>query len=222
MVNNTVNKMISCNIVTSDMRIIWKTKIDTLELDELGIYHLASDSDRQNIGNTVVTRLKQLPVKNRDTLIERLVKLIGVDIPVDLGKELILSWGEIKEMSQNNISFGAHTVNHPILTRLPLEAAKKEILDSKRHIEKELGQEVTTFCYPNGEPGDFNNDIEEILRSNGFKCAVTLEPAAFVSPRTQPYRLPRISGASSFDTFEVLMSGLYLDLVAKWYRRKVN
>jgi peptidoglycan/xylan/chitin deacetylase (PgdA/CDA1 family) len=120
-------------------------------------------------------------------------------------------------MSRNGISFGAHTVSHPTLSRLPLEAARKEILDSKRHIEKELGKEVTTFSYPNGEPGDFNGDIEEILKSNGFRCAVTYTPAAFVSPTPQLYRLPRI-GEPSFDKFELIMSGLYFDVVAKCSR----
>ncbi len=194
--------------------VIWKTKLDTLELGELGTYHLTSADDRLRVADTVTARLKEVPVKKRDELIDRLVRLNGVDIPSNLGKELVLSWDEIKEMSKNGVSFGAHTVSHPILTRLPLDMARKEILESKRHIEKELDQEVTTFCYPNGEPGDFNDDIEEILKSNGFRCAVTLAPTAFVSAGARLHRLPRIPGTSSFDTFELLMSGLYTDLIA--------
>jgi peptidoglycan/xylan/chitin deacetylase (PgdA/CDA1 family) len=83
-----------------------------------------------------------------------------VDIPPNIGKELVLSWEEAKEMSRNGISFGAHTVSHPILTKLPLDRARKERLDSKRRIEQELDREVTTFCYPNGWPGDYDNGIE--------------------------------------------------------------
>ena len=196
--------------------IIWKTKLETLEIDELGTHHLTSDNERNSIAHIVVEGLKQLPVKERDEFIERLVRLSGVDIPKNLGEELILSWDEVREMSRNGINFGAHTVNHPILTRIPLETARKEILDSKRRLEEELDQEVTTFCYPNGTPGDFNDDIEDILKSNGFRCAVTYLPQAFVSPGTQLYRLPRITGTPSFDTFELFISGLYLDVVDKW------
>ncbi len=194
---------------------IWKTRLNTLELGELGTHYLASADDRRRVADTVCTRLTKLPGQNRNELVEGLVRLSGVDIPSNLGAELILSWDEIKEMSKNGVNFGAHTISHPILTRVPLETARHEIVGSKQDIEKELGQEVTTFCYPNGTPSDFNNEIEEILKSNGFKCAVTSLPPSFVSPRTPLYRLPRIPGASSFAIFELLASGLYLDLVAK-------
>ncbi len=184
--------------------VIWKTKLKTLELGELGTHRLASVDDRQRLVNTVVARLKQLSVNNRDELIERLVTLSEVDIPLNIGEQLVLSWDEIREMNRNGVSFGAHTVSHPILTRLPLETARKEIVDSKQHLEEELDQEITTFCYPNGKPGDFNDDIVEILKSDGFRCAVTSSPA-FVSPSTNLYELPRILGSSGFDSFKLRM-----------------
>jgi len=49
---------------------------------------------------------------------------------------------------------------------IPLEEARKEITESNRHIENELDQEITSFCYPNGEIDDFNDDVMEILRRN--------------------------------------------------------
>jgi peptidoglycan/xylan/chitin deacetylase (PgdA/CDA1 family) len=194
--------------------IIWKTGLDTLDLGELGIYHLNSTGTRLQVAKIIEKKLKLMPDEQKNESINTLVKLSRVDIPSNFGSELIMSWDEIKEMNRNGIKFGAHTVNHPILARLPLEAARKEIIDSKKHIENELGQEIVTFCYPNGEPNDLNDDIEKILENSGFKCAVTTVPAAFVSQGTQPYRLPRIPGTSSLDNFDLLMSGLYLDLSA--------
>jgi peptidoglycan/xylan/chitin deacetylase (PgdA/CDA1 family) len=198
--------------------VIWHTKLKNIEVDGLDVFQLNSANERQRVTSTVIRSFKQMSTEKRNESIEKLVQQSGVDIPPDIGKELILSWDEIREMNKNGVSFGAHTINHPILTKVPLEGAKREILGSKQHIEKELNQAVTTFCYPNGEPGDYNNEIEEILKSNGFRCAVTSVPEAFVSPRTQRYELPRITGASSYDIFELLISGLYLDLVGRWGR----
>jgi peptidoglycan/xylan/chitin deacetylase (PgdA/CDA1 family) len=193
--------------------VIWKTEFDTINLGEFGTYHLNSANSRLRVVNTILNRLKQLPITQRDELVNRTVISSGVDIPSSLGEELILSWNEIKEMNRNGINFGAHTVTHPILTRLPLDEAAREIISSKKHIEEELGREVTTFCYPNGKPDDFNSDIEEIIKNSGFKCAVTAAtPAAFVSSTAQRYKLPRIPGTSSYDKFEFVMSGLYTDL----------
>jgi peptidoglycan/xylan/chitin deacetylase (PgdA/CDA1 family) len=196
--------------------VIWKTKNSTFDLGELGTYYLNSDNDRIQTTNVINEILKIKPHEHKNELIKMIIRHSGVDIPPKLGEELIMSWDDIKEMRGNGVNFGAHTVSHPILTRLPLEAARKEILDSKKHIEKELGQEITTFCYPNGEPGDYSGDIENILQSNGFKCAITLTPTAFVSPKSRIYELPRIPGTTSFDTFKLVTSGLYTDLFNFW------
>jgi hypothetical protein len=193
--------------------VIYHTKSKTIEVDDGKVYKLDSTNERHRMASAMQKRLKEMPDEKRKESVEKLVQLSGVNIPPDLGKELVMSWNEIKEMSQNGVSFGAHTVNHPILTKLPLEEAEREILMSKQHIENKLDQAVTTFCYPNGEPGDYNSDIEKILRNNGFKCAVTVAPSAFVSPKVPRYRMPRIPESSSLDIFYLLMSGLYLDLV---------
>ena len=199
--------------------IIEKTELSALKIKDLGVFDLNSAIDRRQPAKAITNELKNLSLEFRDALIEEIVTASGVDIPVDLGERVILSWREVKEMSRNGVNFGAHTVSHPILTRLPLEAAQKEILDSKMQAEKMLEREVTAFCYPNGEPRDFNADIEEILKDSGFKCAVTLEPAAFVQPEARPYSLPRIAAVPNFHTFEFMMSGLYSDLGAVLRRR---
>jgi len=43
----------------------------------------------------------------------------------------MLSWGEIKEMHRWGITFDAHTLTHPDLTRLALERVTAEICNSK-------------------------------------------------------------------------------------------
>ena len=201
---------------------LWNTGLDMLDLDEMGVWRLPSGGERSTSIGNILARLKLFPRQKRDELIERLVARAGVEIPSTLGRELVLSWDEIREMSRGGISFGAHTVNHPILSRETLETARKEILDSKRRIEHETGHEVSTFCYPNGESGDYNADIERILKTNGFNCAVTLVPSGFVSAETPLFRLLRVTGASDFATFKALTSGFYLDLAAVLGRARSN
>lgn len=89
-----------------------------------------------------------MSVDRRNFLIEKIRDICHVEIPRDLGKELILSWNEVKEMDNSGVAFGAHSVNHPTLTNIPLEQAKNEIIQSKKIIEEKLGKEVTSFSYP--------------------------------------------------------------------------
>ena len=44
----------------------------------------------------------------------------------------MLNWPEIQEMTRGGIIFGAHTLNHPDLTRIPRERMEAEIRDSKK------------------------------------------------------------------------------------------
>ncbi|HEU0046386.1 MAG TPA: polysaccharide deacetylase family protein [Nitrososphaera sp.] len=87
--------------------------------------------------------------------------------------ESMLTWGQIRHMKQNGVNFGAHTVTHPVLSRLPLEQAREEVQRSKRDIEREIDGPVDLFAYPVGRPLDFNEDLKTLVRELGFKAAVT-------------------------------------------------
>lgn len=80
-----------------------------------------------------------------------------------------LNWAEIREMSDNGIEFGSHSISHPHLTALTQEEIKREILDSKLKIETMIHKSVKFFSYPYG---DFNGRIQKILKECGYKGAV--------------------------------------------------
>jgi len=88
--------------------------------------------------------------------------------------ELMLSWDEVKTMHHSGgISFGSHTVTHPILSKLSLERAREEIERAKQMIEDTLNTSVRTFAYPNGRMSDFNQITKQLLRDSGHTCALT-------------------------------------------------
>ncbi|MDP1853771.1 MAG: polysaccharide deacetylase family protein [Candidatus Omnitrophota bacterium] len=120
------------------------------------------------------TELKNVPNSDKENRIKQWESCPGIDYKSIPEAEKMLSWDEVKIMAKEpNIEFGAHTVNHLILTKVNKEEAEKEIIDSKQKIETELSRKITAFCYPNGQAGDFNEAVIEILRENGFTCAVT-------------------------------------------------
>ena len=162
----------------------------------------------------VFKEFKKLPDDEKELFINKLIKKSKVDIPKNIGKNLIMSWEEVKEMNENGIDFGAHTVTHPILTNISLSQAKQEIIQSKIDIEKRLKTTVKSFCYPNGQADDFNNEIINIIRESGFNCAVTTIPKT-VEPDANLFNLGRIPPGWDFDAFKFCISGLYSDLYYK-------
>jgi peptidoglycan/xylan/chitin deacetylase (PgdA/CDA1 family) len=120
----------------------------------------------------VLTHLRSLDPEERNRTIRGIEDQVGSKAPEDRARRM-LTWEQVREMAAGGITFGAHTVSHPILTRVGLEEATAEIRDSKAAIERELGRPVDQFAYPNGTRADFNDAILRILRDQGFRCAVT-------------------------------------------------
>jgi len=150
-----------------------KREVDLLEYG-LGKMTFKNSSDRQEALKKIVGQAKRMQEKQKQNLINYLTqKLADEGINQDL-KNQMLSWDEITEMKNNGVIFGAHTMSHPILTRIPLQSAKLEIVNSKQVIEKETGERVSFFAYPNGGPDDFNEEIIQIIKESGFSCACSL------------------------------------------------
>jgi hypothetical protein len=106
---------------------------------------------------------------------EWLKEILGQLGPVHEGsrRDKMLTWDQIRLMRANGIDFGGHTVNHPFLSRLSPTQAAWEVSECKRRIEEELQHPIYYFAYPNGREKDFNAVDTEVLRTAGYRAAVT-------------------------------------------------
>ena len=94
---------------------------------------------------------------------------------------------------------GAHTVSHPLLSRIPQEKQKEEIALCKKHLKNMLGNDITSFSYPHG---DYSDITVKLVKELGFRCACTIEQAS-VKRHTDIYCLPRFKVLDwSGDEFE--------------------
>ena len=121
-----------------------------------------------------------------------------------------MDWDQVRDMQKSGIEFGAHTVHHPILTRIPLEQVREEVTVSKSRIEEELGEPVMGFAYPNGQASDWNREIEKIVADSGIRAAFTLldGPTSLVEVKRNPYAIRRIfiSHRHSLAEYAMLLS----------------
>lgn len=83
----------------------------------------------------------------------------------------MMSWEDILEMIDNNISIGSHTVSHPKLSALTDNEIERETGESKDIIQRHINKEVVCFSYPYGGRDFFNERIKEMLKKNGYQCA---------------------------------------------------
>ncbi len=138
---------------------------------------LRNAEEREAALHRIADAMTRVPNRERLALIDSLPALLQVEVPVSPPERFRpLGWAEIREMRSNGIEFGAHTVTHPILSRVEsMEELRQEIEVSRDRVAEELGVPTRHFCYPSGRAEDLNAKVRQLAATAGFETAVTTE-----------------------------------------------
>lgn len=112
------------------------------------------------------------PTATLTALIDALEQQLGggADLVPEQGD--VMGWDEVRRMARDGFDFGAHTLGHTVLTLESPETVEREILESKRCVEREVGIEVKDFAYCNGW---YSDEVIRVLARHGFRSGVTTE-----------------------------------------------
>jgi peptidoglycan/xylan/chitin deacetylase (PgdA/CDA1 family) len=84
----------------------------------------------------------------------------------------LMSPEQLKIMAASGIEIGAHSMTHANLVKLDHDACQREIVESKKNLEKLLGESVISFAYPYG---NYNDSVKTLTQQAGFRCAVATD-----------------------------------------------
>ncbi len=155
---------------------------------------IGTSEEREQAIEFIKEAMKKLREAERISILNKLPKLLDVELPKNPPPHMEpLDWSEVRYLSQNGVEIGAHTVTHPILSRItdPVELLV-EIGDSKKRIEEELQQPVKHFCYPYGRWGLFDEKTVKAVEQCQFDTAVTAE-WGFNVQGVHPLKLRRLA-----------------------------
>lgn len=154
-----------------------------------GSYTLSSSSARHAASQRLQAALKYLSLSEREDVLRELENMAGLDsdsVPR-------MTREQVRDLSAKGFEIGAHTVNHPILTRCSTADATYEIGTCKEELEALTGVPVVGFAYPNGIPGvDFTAEHVSLIRHCGYSYGITTGPGA-VRCDTSRFELPRFT-----------------------------
>jgi peptidoglycan/xylan/chitin deacetylase (PgdA/CDA1 family) len=101
-----------------------------------------------------------------------------------------LSWDDVRELSRMGFEIGSHTVNHPNMARVPLDEARRELVESRRTLEDKIGRVVRFFAYPFGGREHCDPDRLPLVYESGYEGCVSAH-GGFVLPDSGAAILPR-------------------------------
>lgn len=150
-----------------------QVRIDDTVLD----YRWENERERIRAQAEFTTKCKRVSDAEKLAAIARLAQEAGVEIPNTPPAHCApMSWEHVRRCEQMGMTFGPHTVTHPILSRTTHDAMDYEITESWTRLRAEARSPVPIFCYPNGGWEDFGDREIAVLRWLGFLGAVVGEP----------------------------------------------
>lgn len=116
------------------------------------------------------------------------------------------SWQSLRQVVGNDVTLGAHTHTHPMLTMLDEPELRTELSAPIRLIREQTGCMVSAIAYPYG---DVNARVASIAAESGYRIGVTTSGSPVRGPVEQ-LLVPRVNIPSSMgrSTFAVATSGL--------------
>lgn len=120
---------------------------------------------------------------------------------IDKGTGPVMSWQQIKQMSDDGVLVANHAMWHEHMARPEkgeseadwLKRMRQTILDAERRIKEETGQSHQWLAYPYGE---FSAKLEQLVQELGF-IGIGQQSGA-IGPLTKLTRIPRYPAAGQY------------------------
>lgn len=166
--------------------VIEHTRVDRLRValdDDRLLYGMATRQERRHARDDYVARCKQLAAGRLAEAVAAFAAAAEVDLPVRApARYAPMTWRQLRQAERAGMTFGPHTVTHPILARAGDAQAAAEIVDSWRRLREAAMAPVPVFCYPNGQPVDYGRREAEALERAGLIAAVAGRPGYLDAP----------------------------------------
>ncbi|MBE3560255.1 MAG: polysaccharide deacetylase family protein [Ktedonobacteraceae bacterium] len=175
------------------------TKVEKVTISER-TYYLAQPADRKALKEAIAAYLRKAStVVERETFLADIQQALEVLLPSRAdavnAPMFTITWEQVREMERSGlVSFGAHTMHHPILSALADSAELRyEVQHCRQVLEQQLGHPVSTFAYPVGKMKDIGEQGIQAVKEAGYRWALTTIEE-INTPQTDTLLLRRLPG----------------------------
>lgn len=138
-------------------------------------------------------------------------------------KDKYMSTDDLKDLIKENHVIGCHTATHHRMDVSDTEETLyKEIVDSKKTLERKTESEITSFCWVGGEEEHYTKEAANKIKSSGYRYSF-MTNSEVLTPNTNPLQIQR-TNVETFWNMALLrfqLSG-YQDKRYKGKRDRVN
>jgi peptidoglycan/xylan/chitin deacetylase (PgdA/CDA1 family) len=85
-----------------------------------------------------------------------------------------VTWRDLREMSSAGMSIQSHTCSHRFLSTLDEWSLRRELIESKHTLDRELGQDTIALSLPGGDMP--RHQLVDLIAEAGYHIVATSEP----------------------------------------------
>jgi peptidoglycan/xylan/chitin deacetylase (PgdA/CDA1 family) len=215
-------------LLTADLRAAPRTEqshsLKWFEVSRGGLTirgELGSREQRRSIWWNVVKQVSRFDADTRKGILTEIRGQLvstswrGFDAqdPVSCRRYAFMTGQELLQLAAAGMTIGAHTSSHPILSQLPLELARVEVVESKAWLEHLLQRNVWAFAFPFGDAQSVTPQVLELPSEAGYAAAF-LNHGGGLGVELPAHALPRIHVTANMNLaeMEAHVSGFYMQL----------
>lgn len=176
-------------------------------------YDLSTPALKKTAVDDFVAWGKTVPDDALRTAVADLTFAVDVHLPTRApAKFAALTWSECRRLETKGISFGPHTVAHPVLSQVTAEQSAAEMRGSWERLLRELQSPVPVFCYPYGTSDAFSERERVFAREMGLLAAVSSQPGIIsvkdIRDERSRFAIPRYAYPDREHAFRQIVSGM--------------
>ena len=182
---------------------------------------LGSREQRRSIWWDVVKQLSRVDADTRKwflteisgQLVSTSWRGFAAQDPVSCRRYTFMTRQELLQLAAAGMTIGAHTSSHPILSQLPIELARVEVVESKAWLEYALQRKVWAFAFPFGDAQSVTPQVLGLPSEAGYAAAF-LNYGGGLGVELPAHALPRIHMTAKMNLaeMEAHVSGFYMQL----------
>lgn len=176
-------------------------KAEWIDVSNGKVWDLTHPASREAALLTSFDCCAPLVSDRQEKAIREIETALEATVPTD-GESIMMEWDDLRRLRAAGHIVGSHTLTHPNLAHVSDdEDVRRELEESRRRIESELGSEVAHFSYPHPALNpQWSAKTIDISASAGYKTAVTTTYGR-VRAGANPLCLKRIGSPQQEDLF---------------------
>lgn len=180
-----------------------QTKLRSFTLQNVP-YEIA---DRDILIKHFNNKIKTMDSSLVNGFLQNLSESLQVPFPsIELQSKELMTWEQVKLVSNNGITIGSHSHDHSILSRQSAETLTAQLSKSIDILESKIDKKIKSIAYPVGGYEHFNQATKDVSKKLGFKLGFSFLTGINSKDEIDPFNVKRMSIRPEWENLDMALA----------------